>query len=479
MWRSLLGLSMLCLLMVLMAAVTPSAQQIPWMNPLWVARANLATAQAVVIAIDTSGSIQEANRLPLEKTMAIGVINVLLMQNFQDPVVAIYTFNSDIQYVIPPTRLSNLDLNQVMAAINGIQDTPNLTWLNGAIDEACNITRSVRPNGTLVVMTDGKPTTPCRNCSQDITTAMNATLAAAQNFKNNCSILAVIGIELEEDAAEFLREVASPGALMYSDPEGNWHYPEGITEDFETCNFSKFPWETWGDADWFVTSHEAHSGRCSAQAGRIGHYGRTYLELTTDVADAISFWYKVSSESGYDHLCFYIDGHQVDCWSGEIDWSLATYPIHPGTYTLSWEYRKDGSGSHGYDTAWIDDISFGVGGMICSEPNDDLSSACQITLPFSGQFELSPWGDRDFFAFTAPAGTMVIIDIDADEVGSDLDAYLCLYDEYGNTIDCDDDTHGYDPYIEAFLYESGIYYIEVGGYGEDVYVLKMEAIAHY
>jgi len=445
---------------------------------MWVEGANLAWANAVVIAIDTSGSIRETGRLPLEKTMAIGVINVLLMQNFMDPIVAVYAFNSDIEtpYVVPPTRLSNLSLNQVISAINGIQDTPNLTWLNGAILEACNVTQPVRPNGTLILLTDGLPTTPDRNGSRNISAAMTATLNAAQNYKNNCSTLSDIGRDLDEEAREFLQTIASPGAFL---PVSSWH----VAEDFETCDFSKLPWETGGDADWFVTSDEAHSGHCSARAGRIDDVERTYLELTTEVTgESISFWYKVSSESGYDYLCFYIDGYEVDCWSGEIDWSYTTYPVHPGTHTFTWEYMKDGSMSYGYDTAWIDDISFGAGGMICSEPNDDPTSACQITLPFSGQFEISPEEDVDFFTFPASAGTMVIIDVDADEIGSALDAYLCLYDEYGNMIDCDDDTHGFDPYIEAFLHNTGTYYIEVGGYGgysEGVYVLKVEATAHH
>jgi len=188
------------------------------MDPVWVAGANLLTAEAVVIAIDTSGSIRDAGRLPVEKRFAKRLLDVLATSNPKDPVVAVYVFNDNIDYIIGPTRLSALDLQWAKRAIDGIQDTSDLTWLSDAIDEACNVTSPVSPNGTLVLLTDGLPTTPDRYGSKDIPAAMQATLAAARNFRRNCSRLAVIGIGLEEDSVRFLRQVASSGAFIYSDP---------------------------------------------------------------------------------------------------------------------------------------------------------------------------------------------------------------------------------------------------------------------
>lgn len=131
-----------------------------------------------------------------------------------------------------------------------------------------------------------------------------------------------------------------------------------VADDFETCDFSRLDWRTFGDADWFITRDDSHSGNCSARAGVIGDNGETYLELACETSEGIiSFWYKVSSESGYDGLCFYIDYEIVDCWTGEIDWTQASYPVSAGFHTFTWEYTKDGSVSEGADTAWIDDIA--------------------------------------------------------------------------------------------------------------------------
>jgi len=134
---------------------------------------------------------------------------------------------------------------------------------------------------------------------------------------------------------------------------------QGRLEDFEMGDISMPPWRTGGDAPWSVTAAEAHSGLYSAQAGLIGDNESTYLEVTLEVGDGeVSFWYKVSSESGFDYLDFYIDGELMDSWSGEIDWSRASYRVSAGTHTFRWVYTKDGSFSEGADTAWIDEISF-------------------------------------------------------------------------------------------------------------------------
>ena len=132
-------------------------------------------------------------------------------------------------------------------------------------------------------------------------------------------------------------------------------------EDFESGDFSMFEWTTYGDEYWAISSYESNAGNYSARAGSVGNNEISTLEVTHDcIAGDISFYYKVSSESGWDYLKFYIDGTRQDEWSGEEDWEQVSFYVTKGRRTFEWTYSKDGSGSDGDDTAWIDDIIFPV-----------------------------------------------------------------------------------------------------------------------
>jgi subtilisin family serine protease len=132
-------------------------------------------------------------------------------------------------------------------------------------------------------------------------------------------------------------------------------------EDFETGDFSKFPWITGGDGVWTVQQGVRHKGYYAAEAQvSIGDNQSSYLEVTLNIITAgdISFWFKVSSENGYDGLIFSIDNVLKGSWSGEVNWSSASYAVSAGVHTFRWTYVKNSSVSSGNDTAWIDNISF-------------------------------------------------------------------------------------------------------------------------
>lgn len=136
--------------------------------------------------------------------------------------------------------------------------------------------------------------------------------------------------------------------------------PEG-EEGFETGDFDKLDWTTYGDEEWFITSGQSNTGDHSAQAGTIEHDESSVLAVTLDcISGEISFYCKVSCESGCDYLRFYIDGDKQDAWSGEEGWRRVSFPVTAGQRTFRWEYSKDGSASSGDDTAWIDDVIFPV-----------------------------------------------------------------------------------------------------------------------
>jgi hypothetical protein len=132
-------------------------------------------------------------------------------------------------------------------------------------------------------------------------------------------------------------------------------------EGFETMGLNKLEWPSYGDQKWAVTSGQSHSGTYCARAGSVGDSESSVLEVSLNcISGQISFYYKVSSESGYDYLRFYINDQEQAKWSGEEDWTEVSFPVTEGQRTFRWKYSKDSSGSNGDDTAWIDDIVFPI-----------------------------------------------------------------------------------------------------------------------
>ena len=131
-------------------------------------------------------------------------------------------------------------------------------------------------------------------------------------------------------------------------------------ETFESGDFSFMLWEHAGDQHWFTTDEEAHSGTYSARSGMIGDDEASYLLIYADILldSEISFWFKTSTEGHKDYFAFFIDGRKKDWWSGENDWTFASYHFEAGSHVFQWIYDKNRTGSSGQDCAWIDDITF-------------------------------------------------------------------------------------------------------------------------
>jgi hypothetical protein len=139
-------------------------------------------------------------------------------------------------------------------------------------------------------------------------------------------------------------------------------FTKRVVEDFETNDFSKFPWSSYGDVSWETIRSERYSGLYSAKSGSIEDGESSTLEVSLDcVSGYITFYRKVSSEQHWDYLIFKIDGVEKGSWSGEEDWSEVSFEVDEGTRTFEWMYIKDSSVSEGEDAAWIDDIVFPIG----------------------------------------------------------------------------------------------------------------------
>ena len=130
-------------------------------------------------------------------------------------------------------------------------------------------------------------------------------------------------------------------------------------EDFESADFSSYPWQMSGSQSWVINS-TAFEGSYAAKSGSISHNQSSTMSVTMNglTAGNISFYYKVSSEPNYDYLRFYVDGGLKAQWAGTVNWTLAEFAVGDGDHTFRWTYAKDGNTTNGSDCGWIDYVTF-------------------------------------------------------------------------------------------------------------------------
>jgi len=159
-------------------------------------------------------------------------------------------------------------------------------------------------------------------------------------------------------------------------------------------------WITGGDSRWSATAFTVFEGSYAAQAtsGSMADNGLTWFNTTVNITQSatLTFYWKVSSESGFDFLlfcnstisCTRTTGY-IDRISGTVDWTKQSYTLPIGTQVLHWAYAKDVSGSFGSDEGWLDNVS--------------IVNNCPPSGSSNGNFEtgdLSSWntgGDKNWF----------------------------------------------------------------------------------
>jgi hypothetical protein len=131
------------------------------------------------------------------------------------------------------------------------------------------------------------------------------------------------------------------------------------TETFEGGPMLPAPWSVGGAAPWFGSVQEVHAGSFAGQSGDVADDENSTMEIALDFVSpgTVRFWYRTSSEEGWDYLRFYVDGALQAEWSGDIPWTQSQlFEVPAGNHTLTWEYGKDSSLDDFLDTVWVDDI---------------------------------------------------------------------------------------------------------------------------
>jgi len=106
----------------------------------------------------------------------------------------------------------------------------------------------------------------------------------------------------------------------------------GVTEDFESADFSDNPWSFSGDFDWTIDDNTVYSGNYSARSLEMGGDKESSLELSCHIE---------AEEGGL---------------TGEIPWQFNSYELSKGLHDFKWSYTKDIYGEAGSDCGWVDFI---------------------------------------------------------------------------------------------------------------------------
>ncbi|KAJ6248745.1 type i restriction enzyme ecoki r protein [Anaeramoeba flamelloides] len=167
---------------------------------------------------------------------------------------------------------------------------------------------------------------------------------------------------------------------------------EGLDYPISNINYGGNGAQWDGDTEYFYYDNDsARSGVCENDAS-------SWFVSEISRKTYISFYWKVSSESGYDFLRFYIDDVFQNEISGEVDWTEMSYNIEKENSTsLKWEYSKDGSGSSGMDCGWVDKLVIedqSVPSITLNEAldNDNLDFTTGDIYTWYGQEEDSYYG---------------------------------------------------------------------------------------
>ncbi|MCX6248169.1 MAG: T9SS type A sorting domain-containing protein [Bacteroidetes bacterium] len=133
-----------------------------------------------------------------------------------------------------------------------------------------------------------------------------------------------------------------------------------IVEDWETGNFTKFPWQ-FTDTPWVICDTVVWEKLHSAQTVHMTGAGNSGLTLHYNVLldDSISFHRKLHSQPLADMMKFYIDGSMVGQWSGNsTTWKYSAFPVLAGPHDFKWEFLKTSTANPNDFSAYLDFIVF-------------------------------------------------------------------------------------------------------------------------
>ena len=113
-----------------------------------------------------------------------------------------------------------------------------------------------------------------------------------------------------------------------------------------------------GASNWGGQKEVYYYGGDAGQSGDIGNNEESWMRVTVTGPGTLSYWWKVSSELGNDHLEFWIDDVRRARISGSAGWNQRRFYLGSGAHLLNWRYVKNDMISVGLDCGWVDRVEF-------------------------------------------------------------------------------------------------------------------------
>lgn len=193
----------------------------------------------------------------------------------------------------------------------------------------------------------------------------------------------------------------------------------------QALDTTNWPWAPGGDAYWLLQSVTTQDGMDAVESGFIGSSQQTWIETVATGPGTLSFWWKVSSESGYDFLEFYVNGAlQTGRISGDVNWQNKVYALNDGPQTLRWRYTKDSSENGLQDRGWVDQVRFitSLAPTIAGEPQSVTATTGETTGFTVSVVGAAPLSYQWFFIGSPMAGATasacVLANVQTNQGGS-------------------------------------------------------------
>ncbi len=208
----------------------------------------------------------------------------------------------------------------------------------------------------------------------------------------------------------------------------------GDFETFESGDFSQYDW-SMNNYPWIITSTMSYAGQYSARSAMnlpSNSSSRMTITTSSSVDSELSYYRRVSTESGYDFFYLYVDGAKKDEASGTSHWTYVSVPVPAGTHTYRFSYEKDYSQASGSDCVWIDNVSLPCDGILVIEDVQDDVSVEDYEKTYAKVFP-NPTSERVIVESPQPTERITLFDqngrlVKSVNVGGEMHSQLNMND---------------------------------------------------